>query len=176
MLDRYTTGLQPTPSQHDFYVITLAPRFRDVVFHERVSDAVARLHHRAPVAAAPQRVHNGVFVLGEARGTEQSRGVLVRVMAAAVAAEPCLFLFFRTHRCFLLRPSGFPLLRYGVRVNLLPSLSTTEATIRGNMTKASPMTMILSASPLTFPQLMLSLSVEPDKPPVSGRSMVITTA
>jgi hypothetical protein len=98
MLDRYTTGLQPTPSEHGYCVITLALRFHAVVFLKRIPDAVARLHLRAPVATAPQRAHNRIFVLGETRGTEHPHGVLVWVVAATVATETCLFLFFRPHR------------------------------------------------------------------------------
>jgi hypothetical protein len=42
MLDRYTTGLQPMPTKHGFYIITLALRHAPL-FLEGFSDAVAFL-------------------------------------------------------------------------------------------------------------------------------------
>ena len=63
-----------------------------VLFLEGVSDAVAALANWVPVAATLQGVHDWVFVLGVTLRTEHLCGVLVWVMATAVAAAPwCLF-------------------------------------------------------------------------------------
>ena len=66
MLGRYTTGLQPVPSKHGFYIITLALRHAPL-FLESFSDAVAFLDNGGPIVTTPQCVHYGVFVLGVAR-------------------------------------------------------------------------------------------------------------
>jgi hypothetical protein len=52
MLDRYTTGLQPTPTKHGFYIITLVLRHAPL-FLEGFSDAVAFLADWGPLITAP---------------------------------------------------------------------------------------------------------------------------
>jgi hypothetical protein len=69
-------------------------------------------------------------------------------MIGTVSAE---LLFICDFHTFFLRVLFFQNLIYRVRMKLSPNPSATEATIIGNIIRASPMTIILSASFLTFP-------------------------
>jgi hypothetical protein len=63
-----------------------------VLGSECFADAVAFLADLAPVFAVPERIHDGVEILGVAGATKDSVWVFVAVVAVAVAA-----VFFATH-------------------------------------------------------------------------------
>ncbi len=84
MLDHYTTGLQ---TQSILQIIYFNVAMRLVFFaFECFADAVAFLADAVVAVASAKRVHDGVEVLGVPRGAEHFFGVLVAVVAVAVAA------------------------------------------------------------------------------------------
>ena len=112
-----------------------------------------------PMGTAPESVYYRVFAFKVAELTEYFVRIVIYIMLSTVSAV--LFLHW-----FLLL----------ARMKFSPSLSVTAATINGKVISMSPITMILRASFLSFPQLTVSSRVEPESPPVSGLSMVRTMA
>jgi len=145
------------------------------LFFRGLADAVTFLSAGIPFFTTPQSLHYCILVLQKPSRAEHQIWIIVGVVTCAVPTELLLGLnaFFHCDSSITLKSLSF---RLGTRLKSLPSLSMTEATITGKTIIASPTTMTLSASPFSFPQLTVSSRVDPDSPPVSGRSRVITTA
>ena len=86
MLDHYTTGLQAF-NKTSFQLLTLTFRCALRLSALSFSYTVAFLANPVLALAAPKRIHDWVFVVPVPCGTENFGGVIVAVVAVAVAAE-----------------------------------------------------------------------------------------